>query len=161
MVGCPKRRARLLAERGRAMTNAEKNAKWKLAHGGLSKTTPLVSCIPRGNVDLDDLERAASTTLALYDKLVLYVEAWIQSLGDAPLTTPDGIAAFRILPQALESLAVLRAKISEQRGAEARNVTSQMQTNLEASRKREAPKIEQTLELLRSRFSDIKKPKAT
>jgi hypothetical protein len=31
----------------------------------------------------------------------------------------------------------------------------------EAIRKREAPKIEQTLELLRSRFNDIKKPKAT
>jgi hypothetical protein len=33
--------------------------------------------------------------------------------------------------------------------------------DLEASGKREAPKIEQTLELLRSRFNDIKKPKAT
>jgi hypothetical protein len=63
---------------------------------------------------------------------------------------PTALLAFRLLPQVLESLAVLRAKISEQRGAEARNVTSQMQTNLEASGKRVAPKIEQTLELLRS-----------
>jgi hypothetical protein len=39
-------------------------------------------------------------------------------------------------------------------------VTAQMQTNLEATGKREAPKIEQTLELLPSRFNDNKKPKA-
>ena len=64
------------------------------------------------------------------------------------------------MPQVLESLAVLRAKISEQRAAEARDVTAQMQTNLEASGKREAPKIEETLELLRRRFEDNIKPKA-
>ena len=75
------------------------------------------------------------------------------------LSTGEGLVAFRLLPQVLESLAVLRAKISDQRAAEARDVTDQ--TNLEASGKREAPKIEQTLELLRSRFNDIKKPKAT
>ena len=51
-------------------------------------------------------------------------------------------------------------KIIEQRAAEARDVTVQMQSNLEAPGKREAPKIEQTLELLRRRFDDIKKPKA-
>ena len=159
MVGRPKRRARLLAECGTVLTSAERNAKWKLAHGELSKTTRLASCIPRSNIDLDDLERAASSTLALYDKLVVCVEAWVQSLEDAPLTTQDEIAAFRILPQALEALAIVRAKISEQRAAEARDVTAQMQTNLEASGKREAPKIEETLELLRRRFEDNIKPK--
>jgi hypothetical protein len=55
---------------------------------------------------------------------------------------------------------MLRGRIIEQRAAEARDVTAQMQTNLEASGKREAPKIEQTLELLRSRFNDNIKPKA-
>jgi hypothetical protein len=68
------------------------------------------------------------------------------------------IKAFALLAPALESLAVLRAKIGEQRAAEARDVTDQ--TNLEASGKREAPKIEETLELLRRRFEDNIKPKA-
>ena len=119
-----------------------------------------MTCIPRGNIELDQLEAAGTATMALYDKLVRNVNRWLDRLDAEPLSTADGLLAFRLLPQVLESLAVLRAKISEQRGAEARNVTSQLQTNLEASGKREAPKIEQTLELLRSRFNDIKKPKA-
>jgi hypothetical protein len=77
-----------------------------------------------------------------------------------PLSTADGLLAFRLLPQVLESLAVLRAKIGEQRAAEARDVTAQMQTNLQASSKREASKIQETLELLRGRFDDNIKPKA-
>jgi hypothetical protein len=39
-------------------------------------------------------------------------------------------------------------------------VTAQMQTDLEESVKREAPKIQETLELPRSRFDDNIKPKA-
>jgi hypothetical protein len=120
----------------------------------------LPGCIPRGNIDLDQLETAATATLALYDKLVRSVNCWLDRLDTEGLSTGEGLVAFRLLPQVLESLAVLRAKISEQRAAEARDVTAQMQTNLEASGKREAPKIEQTLELLRSRFEDNIKPKA-
>jgi hypothetical protein len=59
-----------------------------------------------------------------------------------------------------ESLAIIRAKIGEQRAEEARDVTAQMQTDLEESVKREAPKIQETLELPRSRFDDNIKPKA-
>jgi hypothetical protein len=145
------------------LTSAERNAKWRLARDktGDHISAPLVTCIPRGNIELDQLEAAGTATMALYDKLVRNVNRWLDRLDAEPLSTADGLLAFRLLPQVLESLAVLRAKISEQRGAEARNMTSQMQTNLEASGKREAPKIEQTLELLRSRFNDIKKPKAT
>jgi hypothetical protein len=144
------------------LTSAERNAKWRLARDktGDHISAPLVTCIPRGNIELDQLEAAGTATMALYDELVRNVNRWLDRLDAEPLSTADGLLAFRLLPQVLESLAVLRAKISEQRGAEARNVTSEMQTNLEASGKREAPKIEQTLELLRSRFNDIKKPKA-
>jgi len=74
------------------------------------------------------------------------------------LSPAAGLKAFSLLAPALESIAILRAKIIEQRASEARDVTAQMQTNLEATGKRGAPKIEQTLELLRSRFNDIKKP---
>ena len=143
------------------LTSAERNAKWRLARDktGDHISAPLVTCIPRGNIELDQLETAGTATMALYDKLVRNVNRWLDRLDAEPLSTADGLLAFRLLPQVLESLAVLRAKIGEQRAAEARDVTDQ--TNLEASGKREAPKIEQTLELLRSRFNDIKKPKAT
>ena len=143
------------------LTSAERNAKWRLARDktGDHISAPLVTCIPRGNIELDQLEAAGTATMALYDKLVRNVNRWLDRLDAEPLSTADGLLAFRLLPQVLESLALLRAKIGEQRAAEARDVTDQ--TNLEASGKREAPKIEQTLELLRSRFNDIKKPKAT
>jgi hypothetical protein len=68
----------------------------------------------------------------------------------------DGFTAYKLLASTLESLTLLRIKIGEQRVAKARDTTAQTQQNLEAPRK-----IEQTLELLRSRFNDIKKPKAT
>ena len=138
---------------------------WRLAHDRACSTSnlsaPLPGCIPRGNIDLDQLETAATATLALYDKLVRSVNCWLDRLDTEGLSTGEGLVAFRLLPQVLESLAVLRAKISEQRASEARDVTAQMQTNLEASGKREAPEIEETLALLRSRFEDNIKPKAT
>jgi hypothetical protein len=142
------------------LTSAERNAKWRLARDktGDHISAPLVTCIPRGNIELDQLEAAGTATMALYDKLVRNVNRWLDRLDAEPLSTADGLLAFRLLPQVLESLAVLRAKIGEQRAAEARDVTDQ--TNLEASGKREAPKIEETLELLRRRFEDNIKPKA-
>jgi hypothetical protein len=126
------------------LTSAERNARWRLAHDrrGAGSSTPagkgtvcisppelLVTCIPHGNVDLDELEKSARATMALYDKLIGIVGNWLDRL-DA-----DGFMAFRLLGPALESLAILRTKIGEQRGKEA-------------------------LELLRSRFNDNIKPKA-
>jgi hypothetical protein len=57
-----------------------------------------------------------------------------------------------LLAPALESLAILRGKIIEQRGNEAQAVTSAMAQNLEPYKP--SPKIEETLELLRARFED-------
>jgi hypothetical protein len=110
----------------------------------------LVTCIPRGNIDLDQLETAATATLALYDKLVRNVNRWLDRLDVATLSPADGFTAFRLLGPALESLAIVHAKIGEQRGTEARNVIPQAPP----------PKIEETLELLRRRFDDNIKPKA-
>ena len=63
----------------------------------------------------------------------------------------DGLLAFRLLAPTLDSLVTLQAKIAEQRVTEARGATTQAAP----------PKIQETLELMRSRFNDIKKPKAT
>ena len=153
----------------RPLTNAERQAKWRLAHGraGLGQPTVCTSpaellpaCIPSGSIELPELEKSAAATLALYNKLVAVTERWVDDLDN--LSPAAGLKAFSLLAPALESIAILRAKIIEQRASEARDVTAhnQMQTNLEASGKREAPKIEQTLELLRSRFEDNIKPKA-
>jgi len=75
----------------------------------------------------------------------------------AALSTADGFLAFRLLGPTLESLAIIRAKIGEQRAEEAHDVTAQMQTDLQEG---VAPKIQETLELLRRRFDDNIKPKA-
>jgi hypothetical protein len=98
--------------------------------------------------------------MELYDKLVGIVSTWLDGLDVATLSPANAFTAFKLLAPSLESLAIIRAKIAEQRAAEARDVTAQMQTNLEASGKREAPKIQETLELLRRRFDDNIKPKA-
>jgi hypothetical protein len=98
--------------------------------------------------------------MELYDKLVGIVSTWLDGLDVATLSPADAFTAFKLLAPSLESLAIIRAKIAEQRAAEARDVTAQMQTNLEASGKREAPKIQETLELMRRRFDDNIKPKA-
>src|ERR1700736_6427611 len=107
------------------LTSAERNAKWRLAPEPAGRTSklsaPLPGCIPRGNIDLNQLETAATATLALYDKLVRSVNCWLDRLDTEGLSTGEGLVAFRLLPQVLESLAVLRAKISEQRAAEARD----------------------------------------
>ena len=145
----------------RALTNAERQAKWRLAHGhkkaasdaSRPKRALMVTCIPRGPLDLGEIDKSAGATLALFDRLIRIVGAWLDGLEVATLSPAEGLLAFRQLGPVLESLAILRAKISEQRGIEtlaARDVTPQ------APR----PKIEETLELLRSRFNDNKKPKA-
>jgi hypothetical protein len=77
----------------------------------------LPGCIPRGNIDLDQLETAATATLALYDKLVRSVNCWLDRLDTEGLSTGEGLVAFRLLPQVLESLAVLCASSARRRRA--------------------------------------------
>jgi hypothetical protein len=154
----------------RPLTDAERQAKSRLAKGRGGHGQPTAICtsppellttlIPRHTVEIDELEKSAAATMGLYNKLVRLIEKWSDKLGD-DISVADGFKAFALLAPALESIATIRGKIIEQRGSEARDVTAQMQTNLEASGKREAPKIGQTLELLRRRFEDNKKPKAT
>jgi hypothetical protein len=49
----------------------------------------LVTCIPRGNIDLDQLETAATATLALYDKLVRNDNCWLDRLDTEGLSTGE------------------------------------------------------------------------
>jgi hypothetical protein len=138
----------------RPMTNAERQQKWRLVHNGSPKHPKrdlLVTCIPRGPLDRAEVERSGGATLALYDRIVDIVTTWVDGLDPAKLSTADGLLAFRLLAPTLDSLVTLQAKIAEQRVTEARGATAQAAP----------PKIAETLELLRSRFNDIKKPKAT
>jgi hypothetical protein len=150
------------------MTSAERQAKWRAAHPSApadraraaARSGMMVALIPRGPLDLRELDNSAGTTLALYDRLINIIAAWLETLDVAALSTADGFLAFRLLGPTLESLAIIRAKIGEQRAEEAHDVTAQMQTDLQEGVKREAPKIQETLELLRRRFDDNIKPKA-
>ena len=116
----------------KAMTSAERQAKWRLSHSKLndvlSRPTLLLACHPNGKIDLDELEGSAAKTMELYNKLVAIITGWLDKLDASTLSTADGFTAFKLLAPSLESLAVLRAKIGEQRAAEARDVTAQMQT---------------------------------
>jgi hypothetical protein len=147
----------------RALTSAERQAKWRLSHSKvndvLSPPTLLLACHPNGKIDLDELEGSAAKTMELYNKLVA-ITGWLDKLDASTLSTADGFTAFKLLAPSLESLMLLRAKIGEQRAQEAHDVTAQMQTDLQEGVKREAPKIQATLELLRRRFDDNFKPKA-
>jgi hypothetical protein len=82
--------------------------------------------------DLRELDNSAGRTLALYDRLINIIAAWLETLDVAALSTADGFLAFRLLGPTLESLAILYGKISDHRAAEARDVTAQMQQNLTA-----------------------------
>jgi hypothetical protein len=98
--------------------------------------------------------------LALYNKLVRIIEGWLDKLGE-DISPADGLKALALIAPSLESITILRGKIVEQRGNEARDVTAQMAQNLEPYEDKPRPKIEETLELLRRRFEDNIKPKAT
>ena len=111
----------------------------------------IVNCVPRGNVDLDELVDSGHRAMALYNKMIGRVERWLDQIDDGTVTTADIFKAYHLLAPALDSLVTLRAKIAEQRVTEARDATAQAAP----------PKIAETLELMRSRFNDIKKPKAT
>jgi 5S rRNA maturation endonuclease (ribonuclease M5) len=152
----------------RGMTNAERQAKWRAAHPSApadraraaARSGMVVALIPRGPLDLRELDNSAGTTLALYDRLINIIAAWLETLDVAALSTVDGFLAFRLLGPTLESLTILYGKISEQRAAEACDVTAAMQQNLEPLDDPKRPKIAETLELLRRRFEDNTKPKA-
>jgi type I site-specific restriction endonuclease len=121
----------------------------------------IVNLVPRANVDIDELVASDHRSMALYNKMIGRVERWLDKFADdEKVTIADLFKAYALLAPVLESLVVIRAKIGEQRAAEARDVTAQMQTDLQEGVKREAPKIQETLELMRRRFDDIIKPKA-
>jgi type I site-specific restriction endonuclease len=121
----------------------------------------IVNLVPRANVDIDELVASGHRSMALYNKMIGRVERWLDKFADdEKVTIADLFKAYALLAPVLESLVVIRAKIGEQRAAEARDVTAQMQTDLQEGVKREAPKIQETLELMRRRFDDIIKPKA-
>ena len=84
-------------------------------------------------------------------KVHLHCPERYDGITTKPITWPLG---------AVVVLAILYGKISDHRAAEARDVTAQMQTDLQEGVKREAPKIQETLELLRRRFDDNIKSKA-
>jgi hypothetical protein len=146
------------------MTNAERQAKWRAAHpsapadraraAARTRSGMMVSLIPRGPLDLRELDNSGGTTLAVYDKLMRIIDVWLDKLDVKVLSPADGFLAFRLLGPTLESLAILYGKISEHRAAEARDVTARMQDDPKR------PKIEEALELLRGRFEDNTKPKA-
>jgi hypothetical protein len=113
----------------------------------------IVNCVPRGNVDLDELVDSGHRAMALYNKMIGRVERWLDQIDDGTVTTADIFKAYHLLAPTLDSLVTLQAKIAEQRVTEARGVTPQREAQ---------PKIGETaMDLLRSRFNDNKKPKAT
>ena len=114
-------------------------------------------CGPLGTfAELDNSASARRWRFSMH-RLINIIAAWLETLDVAALSTADGFLAFRLLGPTLESLAIIRAKIGEQRAEEAHDVTAQMQTDLQEG---VAPKIQETLELLRRRFDDNIKPKA-
>jgi hypothetical protein len=106
-------------------------------------------------MDLDELEGSAAKTMELYNKLVAIITGWLDKLDASTLSTADGFTAFKLLAPSLESLTLLHIKIAEARVAEARDVT-----RIAINDSQQPPKIEEALELLRSRFEDNIKPKA-
>jgi hypothetical protein len=150
-----------MVDKKRPLTNAEKQARWRIAHGyvkkreitstGASPPNLLPTLIPNGGIAIESAEASAAASLVLYDRLVGIIDRWLRELDskqDIPFL--DGLKAFALLPAALESLVTLRGKIVEQRVAEAHDVTKTMAQNLEPLTP--LPRIEETLERLRSRF---------
>jgi hypothetical protein len=159
----PRRKLReppLQTASSKALTGAERQAKWRLSHSKvndvLSPPTLLLACHLNGKIDLDELEGSAAKTMELYNKLVAIITGWLDKLDASTLSTADGFTAFKLLAPSLESLTLLRIKIAEARVAEARDVT-----RIAINDSQQPPKIKEALELLRSRFEDNIKPKAS
>jgi hypothetical protein len=82
----------------RRMTNAEKQARWRLRHDRkrCSPDSPpgsgahmnfiapemIVNCVPRGNVDLDELVDSSYHSMALYNKMIARVERWLDKIDE-------------------------------------------------------------------------------
>jgi hypothetical protein len=146
-----------------ALTNAEKQARWRKTHVTGRKAL-LSTCIPHEPLDLGEIEKSAGATLVLYNKLVEIVLTWANGLDPKKLKASDVFLALRLLGPSLESLTTLRGKITEQRGIEH---IAAMRASIGGKPGDDArdvtparPRIEETLELLRSRFEDNIKPKA-
>ena len=156
----------------RPLTNVERQAKWRASHARelaasdavSGKRALMVTCIPRVPLNLDEIERSAGATLALHNKLVSIVATWLDGVDVTMLSPAEVFLALRLLGPTLESLAILHAKISEQRGVETiaamrANVGELGMNARDVTSPAPRPKIEETLELLRSRFEDNIKPK--
>src|SRR5580700_4814765 len=132
------------------MPNDSENGASSIMAAKHPKRDLLVTCIPRGPLDRAEVERSGGATLALYDRILDIVTTWVDGLDPAKLSTADGLLAFRLLAPTLDSLVTFAGQ--DRRAA-----------GYGGAPQREAqPKIEETaMDLLRSRFNDIKKPKAT
>jgi hypothetical protein len=113
----------------------------------------IVNCVPRANVDMDELVASSHTSMALYNKMIARIDLWLSRIDDESVTAADVVKAYAMLAPVLESLVVIRGKIAGQRAEEAVDVTRQMKTHLE----RNPPRIAETLRLMRDRFSEIRK----
>jgi hypothetical protein len=75
----------------------------------------IVNCVPRGNVDLDELVASGHRAMALYNKMIARVERWLDQIDDSAVTHADVVKAYAMLAPILESLVVIRGKIADQR----------------------------------------------
>jgi len=76
------------------------------------KRALMVTCIPRVPLNLEEIERSAGATLALYNKLISIVATWLDGVDVTMLSPAEVFLALRLLGPTLESLAILHAKIS-------------------------------------------------
>lgn len=142
------------------MTMAERAAKYRVAKGrapaGLPRRPLMVTCIPRDPLDLGEIERSGAATLAIYDRLMQLIVAWLDMVDVKTLSVGDALMALRLLAPALESLATLRGKIDEQRGA-LQGIAANLARDVTPAAEDPAAKISETLELLRM-ISDGDRP---
>src|ERR1700730_6551489 len=125
-----------MVQKKRGLTPAERQAKWRLAHGNIPQIKPikystgasppslLPQSIPHGGVEIASLEVSTAASMSLYDRLIGLISCWLAKLEEDPdkISPADGLKALALLPAALESLVTLRGKIAEQRVAEANDV---------------------------------------
>jgi hypothetical protein len=131
----------------RRLTNAERQAEWRLRH----QTKPFPPLLAP-SIRLDRLANSAKETLAVYDRLVKVIGHGLGQWEHKELTFSELLMAFRLLGPALESLAAMRATIIEQRGNEAHDITP-LTPETQADH---LPQIQdKTMELLRDRFVGI------
>src|ERR1700731_5503690 len=73
----------------RRLTDAERKAKARLAHGRPEQAKPpdvtsppglMIACIPRGPVEISHLQNSAASTMVLYDRLVSVIMPWLDRL---------------------------------------------------------------------------------